>query len=116
MEQLINITGFKSSNAKEGDNWFEWYWNPYHKAWMIDEPESLCFSTEDMIKNRGGYRRHEPIYQLVNKPVTTTNEQPIFTKEEKSEIMGSIEQCEVEYPNRDINYSVLKDKINRLIV
>lgn len=31
---------------------------------MVDEPESLCFSTEDMLSNKGDYSKSEPIYGL----------------------------------------------------
>ncbi len=57
-----NITGFKASNDN-GETWFEWYWNDYYKAWMVDEPESLAFSTEAMLANKGNYSRCVPTYK-----------------------------------------------------
>lgn len=55
------IIAFEASND-HGKTWFEWYWNGYFQAWMVDEPESLAFSTEQMLKNEFGYTRCRPIY------------------------------------------------------
>lgn len=55
------LVGFIASND-DGKTWFDWYWNDAYQVWMVDEPESLGFTTEDMLANVGNYTKCEPIY------------------------------------------------------
>ena len=56
------IVGFKASNDN-GVSWFYWQFNDHFFRWVVDEPESLKFTTEEMLRNAGGYSRCEPIYE-----------------------------------------------------
>jgi hypothetical protein len=55
------LLGFRASNDN-GKTWFDWYWNLSAKAWMVDEPESKCFTTKEMLANKGSYTKCKPIY------------------------------------------------------
>lgn len=59
---MKKIIGFKASNDN-GKTWFEWYYNEIWKQWSVDEPDSLSFSTEEMLSNKGRYSKCEPIYE-----------------------------------------------------
>lgn len=56
------IVGFKASND-HGKTWFKWHWSDYAEGWIVDEPESLSFTTEQMLNNEFGYTKCEPIYK-----------------------------------------------------
>lgn len=54
------VVGFRTSNDS-GWSWFDWYWNEGLHCWMVDEPESLGFSTQQMLQNEFGYSICKPV-------------------------------------------------------
>lgn len=55
------IDYFVSSN--DGTKWLVWYWNTHFAEWRVDEINSLCFNTAEMLINAGNYNRHIVLYK-----------------------------------------------------
>lgn len=66
--EVNELKGFKASND-DGLTWFDWEWSDYRNGWVVDEPESLCFTTEEMLANKGGYTECQPIYSIEPKEI-----------------------------------------------
>jgi hypothetical protein len=77
------IVGFKASND-HGKTWFNWYFNDHINMWMVNEPESLAFTTENMLKNAGNYTLCVPILEKIE----VTNEQPKVIFPNLKKILG----------------------------
>ncbi len=106
MNQIVEIKGFSCSNDN-GQTWFYFEWSNYWGGWVVNEPESLCFSTEDLLVNKPNYTKCFPIFDLINKPSETTNGQLILDKEEMNELIKLLDNLLTE---NVLDCRIYKDK------